>query len=60
MSSVRRDPCEWEGLTTTLRLSASTIANYPRGRGGWHRSSSMLGHVRIRERALAELSLCAE
>jgi hypothetical protein len=60
MSSVRRDPCEWEGLTTTLRLSASTIANYPRGRGGWQRSSSMLGRVRIRERALAELSLCAE
>ena len=35
MLSVRRDPCEWERLTTTLRLSASTIANYPRGHGGW-------------------------
>ena len=24
MSSVRRDPCEWERLTTTLPISAST------------------------------------
>ena len=60
MSSVRRDPCEWERLTTTLPISASTIANYPRGRGGWQYISSMLGRVRIRERALAVLSMCAE
>lgn len=60
MSSVRRDPCEWERLTTALRLSASTIANDPRGHGGWQHSSrsssSVLARVRIRARACC----CAE